>query len=77
MVYNLLPDMIYNLLPDWTTDTFWECLESKGCSKISKIPKKIFAKVCLFLERYSSAVQNFWHQQMQTPRKLFPLSTLK
>ena len=44
-----LHNIVYSLLPDCTTDTFLERLENKGCSKISKIPRKIFAKVCLFL----------------------------
>ena len=33
-------NIVCSLLPDCTAYTLWEWLESKGCSKISRIPKK-------------------------------------
>ena len=38
----------YYRTKECTTDTFWNCLERKGCSKILKIPKKYLQKYLFF-----------------------------
>ena len=62
---------VYRLLLDWTTDTFWKYSERKGCSKISKIPKKFLCHRPFFTNGTACRVQNFRLQQTHIPRKCF------
>ena len=55
---------------------FYNCLERKGCSKILKIPKKIFKTVSSTLTLQVWSLE-FPASTKETPRKMFTVSILK
>ena len=65
-------NIVYSL-PDCTTDALWECLEYKGCSKISKFPKKSLRKSAFFSNATALQSRIFDISQCRLQEKCFLL----